>query len=176
MELVDVYDAKRQKTGKVHRRGQRLPKGEYILVACVWVSDGHGRILVTLRSPEKNASPNTWENSGGGAKAGETSREAIVRELWEETGIRAGEDEFVLLETDQSRDTFFDFYFLEHPVDIKDIVLQPGETVGAKWVTLEEMSQMIRQGIVAQPIARRFRRHREILETLVGKIPEKQEK
>ncbi len=168
MELLDIYDACRNRTGRVHRRGDKLAKGDYILVVCVWVCDGKGRFLLTLRAPEKIGCPNTWENSGGAAKAGETSRQAIARELFEETGIRAEESEFLLLETDQTRDTFYDFYFLRHPATLEQIVLQPGETVDARWVTLEEMDQMVDLGVVAPPIARRYRRHRARLGELAG--------
>ena len=167
MELLDIYNANRQKTGRIHRRGEKLGKGEYILVVCVWVSDGAGRILLTLRAPEKTASPNTWENSGGAAKMGETSRQAIARELWEETGIRAGEKEFLFLESDQIKDAFFDFYFLCHPVPLTEIVLQPGETSDAKWVTLAEMDEMVDSGVVAPPIAKRYLLHRQRLTQLV---------
>ncbi len=173
MELLDIYNADRQKTGRIRRRGEKLAKGEYILVVCVWVSDGDGRILLTLRAPEKNASPNTWENSGGAAQAGETSRQAIVRELREETGIKAGEEDFLLLESDLIRDAFFDFYFLCHPVPLERIILQPGETSDARWVTLEEMDRMIADGIVAAPIARRFILHRPLLEDLVWRKSKK---
>lgn len=167
MDLVDIYDSQRRPTGRTHRRGVPLAKGDYILVVCVWVSDGNGRLLLTLRAPEKLASPNSWENSGGAALAGESSREAICRELREETGIHAAPEAFLLLETARSQDAFFDFYFLTNPVPLDQIVLQPGETTDARWVTLEEMDHMIAQGIVAKPIARRFRLHRDRLEKLV---------
>lgn len=167
MDLVDVYDGHRRLTGRIHRRGDRLAKGDYILVVCVWVSDGRGRLLLTLRAPEKLASPNAWENSGGAALAGETSRQAIARELREETGILAGEDDFLLLDTDKTSDAFYDFYFLIHPTPLEEIVLQPGETSDARWVTIPQLEEMIHQGLVAKPIVRRFRLHRERLEKLV---------
>ncbi len=167
MELLDVYNDERQLTGRLHRRGDRLSKGDHILVVCVWVSDGAGRLLLTLRAPEKPASPNTWENSGGAAKAGETSRQAMVRELWEETGIRIQEDELVFLESDKTRDAFFDFYYLVHPTPVEEIVFQPGETAGARWATPEQIEELIRQGRVAPPIARRFRHQKELLEKLL---------
>ena len=80
MEYNDIYDADRNLTGRRHRRGTPWRPGEYGLVVCVWVYDGHGRILLTRRAPEKSFA-GTWENSGGAAKAGETSRQAIAREL-----------------------------------------------------------------------------------------------
>ena len=166
---MDIYDARRQRTGRVHRRGEPLQRGEYGLVVCVWVSDGAGRLLLTKRAPEKESFPNAWENSGGSAWAGETSRQAIARELREETGIRAGEEEFLLLESARGGESFFDFYFLIHPVPRSEIVLQPGETSDARWVTLDELREMIRAGLVAKPIARRFRRQEARLERLVWK-------
>ena len=47
---------------------------------CVWVYDGEGNLLLTRRAPGKSYA-GTWENSGGVAKAGETSLQAIRREL-----------------------------------------------------------------------------------------------
>ena len=88
MEYNDIYDKDRNLTGKVHLRGTPWRKGEYGLVVCVWVTDGKGNILLTRRAPEKTFA-GTWENSGGAAQAGETSLQAITRELYEETGISA---------------------------------------------------------------------------------------
>ena len=102
-EFNDVYDKDRNLTGRLHLRGTPWKPGEYGLVVCVWVYDGKGNILLTRRAPEKSFA-GTWENSGGAAKAGETSLQAIARELFEETGIRAGEEEFQLL--DRGRDSF----------------------------------------------------------------------
>ena len=148
-ERVDVYDASRRRTGRVRRRGA-------------------GHLLLTKRAPEKKSFPNTWENSGGSAWAGESSRQAIARELYEETGIRAREEAFLLLESDRGEEAFFDFYFLRCPSPRPDIVLQPGETSDARWVTLDEVREMIRAGLLAAPIARRFRLQEARLEQLVG--------
>ena len=159
-ERVDVYDASRRRTGRVRRRGEAMKPGEYGLVVCVWVCDGAGHLLLTKRAPEKKSFPNTWENSGGSAWAGESSRQAI--------GIRAREEAFLLLESDRGEEAFFDFYFLRCPSPRPDIVLQPGETSDARWVTLDEVREMIRAGLLAAPIARRFRLQEARLEQLVG--------
>ena len=90
MEWNDIYDEYGNPTGRRHRRGTSWRPGEYGLVVCVWVYDGAGKILLTRRAPGKSFA-GTWENSGGAALAGETSLQAIVRELREETGIRAEE-------------------------------------------------------------------------------------
>ena len=155
MEFNDIYDKDRNLTGRIHKRGTPWHRGEYGLVVCVWVYDGNGKVLMTRRAPEKSYA-GTWENSGGAAKAGETSRRAIARELFEETGIRAGEDEFELIGTDRDRMAFYDFYCLKRQTPLEEIVLLPGETDDAKWVTLEEIHGMIERKEICHVIARQF--------------------
>lgn len=155
MEFNDIYDKDRNLTGRIHKRGTPWRRGEYGLVVCVWVYDGRGNVLMTRRAPEKTYA-GTWENSGGGAQAGETSRQAIARELFEETGILAQEDEFELISSDCDRSAFYDFYCLKRQTPLEEIVLLPGETDDVKWVTLEEVHEMIRRKEICQVIANQF--------------------
>ena len=162
MEFNDIYDENRNLTGRVHQRGTPWGPGEYGLVVCVWIYDGRGHILLTRRAKGKSFA-GTWENSGGAAKAGETSRQAIARELFEETGIRAEEDEFELLDTDRDKNTFYDFYGLKRSVHIKDIVLLPGETDAVQWASFGKIHWMIRSGRICKIIGHQFRRHERML-------------
>ena len=162
MEYNDIYDKYRRPTGRTHLRGTPWRAGEYGLVVCVWVYDGNGRLLLTRRAPEKTFA-GTWENSGGAAKAGETSLQAITRELFEETGIRAQESEFVLFDAGQDKNTLYDFYCLKKNISLDQIVLLPGETDAVKWVTFEEMHEMIQKGEVCRIIARQFLRQESYL-------------
>ena len=155
LEYSDVYDGNRNLTGRRHLRGTSWQKGDYGLIVCVWVYDGMGRILLTQRAPEKSFA-GTWENSGGAAQAGETSRQAIARELFEETGIRANPEEFELLATRRDKDAFFDFYSLRDDTPLEGIVLQKGETTAVKWATFKEIHQMIRKKEICRVIARQF--------------------
>ena len=162
MEYNDIYDENRNLTGKVHLRGTPWGPGEYGLVVCVWVYDGNGHILLTRRAKGKSFA-GTWENSGGAAQAGETSRQAIARELFEETGIRASEEEFELLDTDRDKNTFYDFYGLKRSVPIKDIVLLPGETDAVQWASFGKIFWMIRAGRICKIIGHQFHRHQKML-------------
>ena len=157
VEYNDVYNAQGQRTGRIHRRGKPWKPGEFGLVVCVWVYDGRGKILLTRRAPGKSFA-GTWENSGGAAKAGETSRQAIARELFEETGIRAEEAEFELLGSDRDAHTFYDFYCLRRQTPIEDIVLLPGETDGVQWADFDKIHQMIREKQICRIIANQFLR------------------
>ena len=155
MDFNDIYDGQRRLTGRLHRRGERWKKGEYGLVVCVWVYDGQGKLLLTRRAPEKTFA-GTWENSGGAAKAGETSLQAIRRELFEETGIRAEESEFELLGSGRDHNSFFDYYCLHRQIPLEQIVLLPGETDDVQWATFEQVHDMIRRKQICHVIARQF--------------------
>lgn len=157
VEWNDIYDENRCLTGRVHQRGTPWKAGDYGLVVCVWVYDGFGHILLTRRAKGKSFA-GTWENSGGAAKAGETSRQAVARELFEETGIRAGEEEFEFLYSDKDHSTFYDFYCLKRQLPIRDIVLLPGETDGVMWASFGKIHWMIRARKICRIIAGQFRR------------------
>ena len=162
MEFNDIYDKNRNLTGRIHQRGTPWHRGEYGLVVCVWVYDGNCKVLMTRRAPE-NTYAGTWEHSGGGAQAGETSRQAIARELFEETGIQATEEEFELLSSDRDRNYFFDHYCLKRQVHLKDITLQPGETDDVMWASFGKVHWMIRSGKICRIIGRQFMRQEQDL-------------
>ena len=162
MEYNDIYDKKRNLTGKVHLRGTPWKRGEYGLVVCVWVYDGKGKLLMTRRAPQKSF-PGTWENSGGAAKAGEDSLTAIVRELYEETGIKADPEDFELLESLREGNAFYDHYCLKADVPLNEIVLLEGETDDVKWVTFPEVHRMIEKKMICKIIAKQFLRHEKAL-------------
>ena len=162
VELNDIYDENRVLTGRVHRRGSAWKAGEYGLVVCVWVYDGKGNLLLTRRAPEKSFA-GTWENSGGAAKAGETSLQAIARELFEETGIQADESEFELLESGRDKIAFYDYYCLKRSIPLERIVLQPGETDGVQWATFQQVHKLIEDRQICSVIAKQFLRQEPAL-------------
>lgn len=162
MEYNDIYDRNRQRTGRLHRRGTPWKNGEYGMVVCVWVYDGRGRVLLTRRAPEKSFA-GTWENSGGAVKAGENSRQAIARELFEETGIRAAEAEFELIDSGRDGNTHYDYYCLKRDVSLEQIVLLPGETDDVMWATFPQVHELIREGRICRVIGSQFRRQEQLL-------------
>ncbi|MBQ8748468.1 MAG: NUDIX domain-containing protein [Oscillospiraceae bacterium] len=162
MEYNDIYDRRRKLTGRTHLRGTPWGAGEYGLVVCVWVYDGEGKLLLTKRAKEKSF-PGTWENSGGAVRAGERSRQAIARELFEETGIRADEQEFELLDSGCDGRFHYDYYCLKRNTPLSEIVLLPGETDDVQWVTFEQVHEMIEQKKICRVIARQFKKQESML-------------
>ena len=87
-ELWDVYTADKQKTGRSHRRGEQLNVGEYHLVTNGIIFNLAGQVLLQQRSFHKMSRPGLWTAEiGGSALVGETSQQALVRELSEEMNI-----------------------------------------------------------------------------------------
>lgn len=156
MELWDLYDSARRPMGRTHPRGRPLPPGACHLGVSVWVVNAQGEFLLTLRSPEKEVCPNEWENPGGAVQSGETSLQGALRELWEETGIRAQGEELQFVASRLESSIWMDTYLLRRALP-RAVTLQPGETADARWVSLAELHRMMEQGLVAAPIVRTFR-------------------
>ena len=161
MEYWDLFDSARRPLGKTHLRGTPCAPGEYHIVVSIWTVDSRGNILLTLRDPGKESYPNHWENTGGSALAGETSRKAAVRELEEETGLIASEQELILLGAEIAQSSFVDHYLLRRDIALSNVRLQPGETVDTKWVTQTELDDMIVNLTLAKPIGEQFNGIRE---------------
>lgn len=156
-EQWDLYNVQRIPLNATILRGETHPEGTYHIVVNVLVINSLGEILVTLRHHSKVQYPNMWENQGGAVKKGETSLEAVVRELHEETGILAAPSEFTLMGSSVEKTAIVDIFALHKDVNLSEIILQDGETVDAKWVTLSEFSRMISEGIVSDASVRRKR-------------------
>lgn len=144
-ERWDVLDARRQPTGRTHRRGDPLAPGEYHLVVHVWVRNAKGEYLLTQRAPNKGY-PLFWEATGGSAVAGDDSLTAALRELCEETGLTPDPASGTLLRTFSTEDAFCDVWRFEHDFDLSAVVLQPGETVGARAAVPAEILRLSGEG------------------------------
>ena len=89
MERWDIYDADKNKTGRTMIRNDfPMKDGDYHLSVLGIVTDGKGRFLITQRKADKAWAPLSWEVPGGGVQAGETSEQAVRREVSEETGLK----------------------------------------------------------------------------------------
>lgn len=145
MEIWDVYDKERRKTGRTHVRGVPLAPGDYHIVTDIWTINREGKLLLTQRHPGKTFGL-WWECTGGSAQAGESSLESVLRELAEEVGIHARPEEVKLLHSVERPERFVDTYVTVRDVTEKDLILQKEEVVDARFVTMEEVRTMWKEG------------------------------
>ena len=122
-ELMDIYNENKNLTGRTIYRKDRntLKEDEYIITSHCFIINLSGQILLTQRSLNTNRG-GKWEDTHGGVKSGETSLQAIVRELKEEIGINVKEDELNFIKTLKRKNVFRDIYVLKKNIDLKDIV------------------------------------------------------
>ncbi len=152
-EYFDLYTADRRRLGRRIQRGAPVPHGEYHIVVQIMTVNSRGEILLTQRVPEKT-SGGRWECSGGCAISGESSREAAVRELREETGIRANTAEISLEWTLTTESMLRDFYIVHKDIRLEQLVLQSTEVCAAKWVTFDRLREMALGGQTTRTVSR----------------------
>ncbi len=145
-EIMDLYTADRQKAG-THIRGKKHADGLYTMVVHVCIFNSQNQMLLQQKSDRKNRN-NIWDFSAGGCSlAGETSREAITRELFEELSIHhdfSGETPYL---TTYYKDCFDDVYILQNfDIDPHSLRLQEAEVKDAKWATKEDILKLIDEG------------------------------
>lgn len=167
-ELIDIYDRDRNYTGlTVPREGARMGEGQYMLYVLAIIQDMQGRILITQRSMDKHWAAGWWEVTGGGVSAGETSEQAIVRELAEEVGLDVADYPLELIYAYENVDLesgdnyIVDIYRFQLDFTEDDVVLQASEAVDCKLATLAEIADLAERGIFLH-----YRRIKQALETI----------
>lgn len=152
MELWDIYDIDRVRTGRVAQRGKPaseggLGEGEYHLVVHICVFNGRGQLLLQQRQKDKEGYPNLWDvSAAGSALAGENSAAAASRELREELGLVHDFTKERPFWTTHFERGFDDWYFIRIEADISDLRLQPEEVQDARWADLAEIERMLDSG------------------------------
>jgi len=145
-ELWDIYDAKRRLTGKLHRRGDPLPDGEYHLVVHIWVQNHAGEFLITKRADHKEPFPGKWECTGGSALAGENSEAAALRETFEETGIDHASSLRRCVLSYRKGDWFGDVWLFSADFPLDRVTLQKEETTDVRWTSKHTILNMVNSG------------------------------
>lgn len=154
MELWDIYDKNKQRTGRTMKRNDWcLADDEYHLTVLGVVKRPDGKFLITKRVMTKHWAPGWWEVSGGACMAGEESKDAVIREVREETGLDVSNCEGGYLFTyhrenpGEGDNYFVDVYRFVLDFDESDVKIQEKETDGFQIATLEEIQEYNRQGI-----------------------------
>ena len=154
MELWDIYDENKQPTGRTMVRDDwNMKDDEFHLTVQAAIMRPDGRFLITRRKLTKSWGAGWWEVSGGGVLAGETSREAVIREVREETGLDVTSAKSDLAFTyrrdnhEEKNNYFVDVYRFELDFDESDVTVQEEEGEEFRLATPEEIRTLGEQGI-----------------------------
>ena len=153
MQFWDIYDENKQLTGrKMKRNDWCLKEGEYHLTVLGVIARPDGTFLITKRVMTKAWAPGWWEVSGGGVQAGESSEEAVRREVKEETGldVRNAEGGYAFtykrVNPDEGDNYFVDVYRFVMDIDEKDVSFQEAEIDGHMFATREQIESFAKEG------------------------------
>jgi isopentenyldiphosphate isomerase len=121
--------------------------------AFVWVCNGHGEVLLQRRAKDKDTNPGLLDVSvGGHIEPGATPLDSALRELEEETGIRALRHDLRYLATVhfRARDTLTGkvnnawkyFYAYRYHGPANELRLESGKATGLEFCPIIEMIRM----------------------------------
>ena len=97
-----------------------------------------GEVLAARRRPEL-ARGGLWEFPGGKVEPGETGRQALRRELWEELGVEASVGDEVARSTDVSRDVEITLVLYEASLHGQP---QAVDVEVIRWFHLDELDEL----------------------------------
>ena len=153
MELWDIYDENKQPTGRTMKRNDwHMKPGEFHLTVLGVIARPDGTFLITKRVMTKAWAPGWWEVSGGAAQAGESSWEAVRREVREETGLDVSKADggyfftYRRINPDEGDNYFVDVYRFVMDVKDEDLHLQEEETDGYRFAALDEIKEYAAEG------------------------------
>ncbi|MBR3510507.1 MAG: NUDIX domain-containing protein [Alphaproteobacteria bacterium] len=150
-EFWDVYDINGNKTGKIVQRDKDwLQEGEFHMGASAFITDGQDNFLIQQRSFSKKQAPGKWSNTGGSALAGEDKTQCILREIYEELGIKLTAEKLKFLKSYVYKNVFINVFVAYVDKQIK-IIKQTEEVEQTKWVSRQQLQEIYKKGEFFHP-------------------------
>lgn len=153
MEYIDVFDENNNPIGEVKEKSQAHDDGNLHRTAHVWIINDKNELLLQKRSASKKSHPNCWDISGAGhVKSGENVIDGAIRELKEELGVVAKEQELQYIATIKStknpKNMEFQYvYLLRCNKKIDEYIFEDKEVSEVKYVWYEELEKMVEKEV-----------------------------
>lgn len=154
MEKWDLYTKYREKTGREHVRGEKIPEGFYHLVVHIWIRNRKGEYLISQRSASRPTFPLMWECVGGSVLMGESSIDGALREVKEEVGLDLEPETGKILFT-KIRSTFndiVDVWLFEYDGDLHLDDATTDEVSDCRWMTVSEIRKLYEDNRLVQTL------------------------
>ena len=128
MEFLDYYDENNENKIGVLERDVVHKNNLWHREITVWILNEKNQILLQRRSLFKKTGANKFSLLAGHIGVGEKQISAALRELYEEIGIKAEEDDLIMLDiykNEQDNNNCFSYtYLLKTKAKIEDMVMQ----------------------------------------------------
>lgn len=154
-DFIDIITKDEKSIGKSYPKSEVHLKGYYHNTAHIWFYTNDGKILLQQRSASKTICPLLWDVSvAGHVDAGETIKQAAIREIKEEIGLVISENdlhEIGVFECFQSYpggiidNEFHHTFISELKTDITNLKPSKSEVENLKLVTIHEFKDKLKQ-------------------------------
>jgi len=162
MEKRDLYDINRNLTGETIYKGEKIPPNRYIVVVLSFIQNSNGDFLIQKRSQKKDGK---YASTGGHPKSGESSIQGIRTEIKEEIGLNVlpNELELIFSGREDTEQVFFDIYYIKKDFSITSLTIQKEEVDFVQWNSINEIKDLISNGLFLENHAEEVYRMIEIL-------------
>lgn len=160
MELFDILKEDGSKSGLVRERGVAHREGSLHGTAHIWIvreRAGGYDVLLQKRSEEKDSYPGCYDISvAGHIEAGQEPVSAAIREIEEELGAEAAEEDLRYIGIHRASfegafhgrkfcDREYSYVYVYEDPDLKELSLQESEVEKVIWMDYEECMQKVRE-------------------------------
>jgi len=152
-EYIDIVDKNGVPLGKSELKSVIHQKGYYHHTAHVWFYTKNGHVLLSQRSAKKSICPLMWDVSvAGHIDAGETPKQAVIRETKEEIGLEVLETDLInigVFKCFQSYDNgmidneFHNTFLAELKEPLSNLTPQLEEVEALKLVSIDTLKNLI---------------------------------
>ncbi|WP_067147764.1 NUDIX hydrolase [Pseudotamlana agarivorans] len=152
-ELIDVADKNGKLLGVSELKSIIHQKGLYHHTVHIWLYTNKGEVLLSQRSAKKAICPLMWDVSvAGHVDAGETLKQAAIREIQEEIGLLVTAKDlqqigvfncFQSYENGMIDNEFHNTFLAELKVPLSELKPQEEEVEALRLVDLNEFDQLI---------------------------------
>ena len=160
MEFWDLYNERRELTGRDHVRGEEVPQGYYHLVVHVWIRNSKGEYLISQRSATRPTFPLMWECVGGSVLAGEDSLTGALREVKEEVGLdlTPGDGHILFTKTrniidEKAFNDIMDVWLFHYDGAVSLSNATTGEVAQVRWMTVPQIRDLLDSGKLVESLA-----------------------
>ena len=153
-EVVDVLNENGESVNRVVTRKESHELGLWHRVVVIAIIDNNGHVLMQQRSKFIESYPGKWDVSvAGHVSAGQSSKEAAIREVSEELGITIKENELNYIFTDKYikklKENYiinhiYDFYIVKrNNINVEDIKMRDSEVEQIKLCNSKDICNLL---------------------------------
>ncbi|MBM3200199.1 NUDIX domain-containing protein [Candidatus Woesearchaeota archaeon] len=151
-EVIDLVDENGKPTNQIESKRAAHQKGLRHQSSHVWIYNPQGKVLLQKRSVNKDSWPGLWDVSAAGHVIhGETPKEAAVREVFEETGLKINPKDLEYLGVDKvsriipkvnwTNNEFYHIYLLKFNGKAEQLRLQKEDVEKVEFFTIDKIEK-----------------------------------